>query len=115
MNSFKGENMSENAIIVLVTTPSHSDAADIARTLVSERLAACVNIIPSIRSIFYWEEKVQDEQETLIIIKTRQGLFSELKKRVIMMHPYSVPEIISFKIEEGHSDYLGWLFETVKQ
>lgn len=109
------DNMAEDAIVVLVTTPSHSDAADIAHTIVSERLAACVNIIPSIRSIFPWEEKIEDIQETLIIIKTRQGLFSELKKRIIMMHPYSVPEIISLRIEEGHSEYINWIFETVKR
>ncbi len=107
--------MSTNAIVVLVTTPSHSDAADIARTLVSERLAACVNIIPGIRSIFYWDEKVQDETETLMLIKSSSDLFSELKKRIIMMHPYSVPEIVSINIQEGHNDYLNWIFETVKK
>lgn len=107
--------MSDKAIIVFVTTPSHSDAADIARTIVSERLAACVNIIPGIRSIFYWEEKVQDEQETLMIIKSSAELFEDLKKRIIMTHPYSVPEIISVEIQQGHQEYLNWIFETLKR
>lgn len=105
--------MSEKAIVVFVTTPSHSDAADIAKTIVSERLAACVNIIPNIRSIFFWENKVQDEQETLMIIKTAQTLFEQLKKRIITIHPYSVPEIISIEINEGNQEYIKWIYETV--
>ncbi|MCX7945076.1 MAG: divalent-cation tolerance protein CutA [Deltaproteobacteria bacterium] len=105
--------MSEKGIVVFVTTPSHSVAADIAKTIVSERLAACVNIIPNIRSIFFWDNKVQDEQETLMIIKTSKDLFEPLKKRVIMTHPYSVPEIISIEIQDGHKEYLQWIFETV--
>jgi periplasmic divalent cation tolerance protein len=107
--------MSDKAIIVFVTTPSHSDAADIAKTIVSEKLAACVNIIPGIRSIFYWEDKVQDEQETLMIIKSSAELFEDLKKRIIMTHPYSVPEIISVEIQQGHQEYLNWIFETLKR
>ncbi len=105
--------MSEKAIVVLVTAPSHSDAADIAKTIVSEKLAACVNLIPHIRSIFYWEDKVQDESETLMLIKTTQNLFDTLKKRIIMTHPYSVPEIISIEIQDGNAEYLNWIFETV--
>ncbi|MGC8926449.1 MAG: divalent-cation tolerance protein CutA [Myxococcota bacterium] len=107
--------MPDKAIIVFVTTPSHSDAADIARTIVSERLAACVNIISGVRSIFYWDEKVQDEQETLMIIKSSEGLFEDLKRRIIMTHPYSVPEIISVEIKEGNQEYLNWIFETVRR
>ncbi len=105
--------MSEKQIIVFVTAPSHSDAADIAKTIVSERLAACVNIIAGIRSIFYWDDKVQDEQETLMIIKTKESMFQDLKRRVIMTHPYSVPEIISVEIKDGNEEYLKWINETV--
>ncbi len=105
--------MSANAIIVFVTAPSHSDAADIARTIVSERLAACVNLIPHIRSIFFWDDKVQDEQETLMIIKTTEDLFEPLRKRIIMTHPYSVPEIISVGIRDGNPEYLQWIYDTV--
>jgi periplasmic divalent cation tolerance protein len=107
--------MSDKGIVVFVTTPSGSDAADIAKTIVSERLAACVNIIVGIRSIFFWEDKVQDEEETLMIIKTRKELFESLKRRILMMHPYSVPEVISLDITDGNEDYLKWLFETVKK
>ena len=107
--------MSNSAIVVFVTAPSSSDAADIAKTIVSERLAACVNIIAGIRSIFFWEDKIQDEEETLMIIKTKKELFESLKRRIIMMHPYSVPEIISVDITDGNEDYLKWIYETVKE
>jgi len=106
--------MSNSAIVVFVTAPSGSDAADIAKTIVSERLAACVNIIAGIRSIFFWEDKIQDEEETLMIIKTKKELFESLKRRIIMKHPYSVPEIISVDITDGNEDYLKWIYETVK-
>lgn len=105
--------MNKEYIVVFVTAPSHSDAADMARTLVSERLAACVNIISGVRSIFYWDEKVNDEQETLMIIKTRRGLFERMKRRIITMHPYSVPEIICVNIEDGNEEYLKWISDTV--
>ncbi|MGB9600914.1 MAG: divalent-cation tolerance protein CutA, partial [Myxococcota bacterium] len=68
-----------------------------------------------VRSIFYWDEKVQDEQETLMIIKSSEGLFEDLKRRIIMTHPYSVPEIISVEIKEGNQEYLNWIFETVRR
>ena len=96
-------------IVVLVTCGSEEEAAKIAHSLVENRLAACVNLVPSIRSIYQWEEKILDEKECLMIIKTRRERFEELKEKVKLLHSYSVPEIICFPIINGTSSYLQWL------
>ncbi len=102
--------MNENAIaIVLVTTGNEEEAAKIGRTLVEERLAACANIVPRIRSIYRWQDQVHDEQESLMILKTRAPLFSKLQKRVKELHSYEVPEIISFPVTAGLPQYLEWV------
>jgi len=76
---------------------------------VEERLAGCVNIVRNIRSIYRWEGKTEDDQEVLMIAKTRQELFASLVKKVKQIHSYSVPEIIAVPIIEGSEDYLAWL------
>jgi len=102
-------------IIVYVTAPSEDEGARIAKILVEERLAACVNIIKEIRSIYRWEGKIEDDREVLLIIKTRRGLFSNLSKRVNELHSYSVPEIIALPIVEGSKDYIRWLSDVTEQ
>ena len=97
--------------IVLVTAGSAEEAATIGRTLVEERLAACANIVPQIRSIYRWRGKIYDEQEFLIIIKTRTSLFEAVQKRVKELHSYEVPEIISLPIALGLPQYLEWVEE----
>ena len=99
-------------IVVLITAGSEEEAVSIGRALVEERLAACANIVPRIRSIYRWEGKVQDDPEALMIVKTRADLFEPLKQRVLELHPYSVPEVISLKIEQGHEEYLAWLEDS---
>jgi periplasmic divalent cation tolerance protein len=105
--------MSES-IVVLVTCGSEEQAANIANSLVEDRLAACVNIISPIRSIYRWEGKTWDEKEWMLIIKTRKKNFEGLEKRVKSLHSYSVPEIIALPIIEGSESYLKWLEETTK-
>ncbi len=100
-------------ILVLVTCPQ-SESENLARTLVQERLAACVNIIDKVRSIYMWEGKLADEPETLLIIKTHRSLWSELRIRLHVLHSYDVPEIISIPIEQGHQPYLDWLNASVR-
>ncbi len=95
--------------IVLVTAGSAEEAAAIGRTLIEERLAACANIVPRIRSIYRWKGKIYDEQELLIIIKTRTSLFEAVQKRVKELHSYEVPEIISFPVALGLPQYLEWV------
>jgi len=101
-----------DAIVVLVTCGSEEEGAKIAKALVDERLAACVNLISPIRSIYRWEGKTWDDAECLLIIKTQRARFEELENRVKSLRSYSVPEIITLSIVEGSSSYLHWLEET---
>lgn len=101
-------------IIVLITASGNEEAETIARSLVNERLAACVNMVPRIRSVFVWEGKVQDAEETLLIVKSRMPLMDELISRVKALHSYTVPEIIALPIVHGSDDYLQWLRASTK-
>ena len=101
-------------IIVLVTCGSEEEALKIANTLVEEHLAACVNLVSPIRSIYRWEGKIWNEREWLLIIKTQKQRFGELEKKVKSLHSYSVPEIISLPIIEGSTSYLNWIKENTK-
>jgi periplasmic divalent cation tolerance protein len=101
-------------IIVLVTCGSEEEALKIANALVESRLAACVNLVAPIRSIYRWEERIWDEKEWLLIIKTQKDRFEDLEKKVKSLHSYSVPEIVSLPIVEGSSSYLDWISENTK-
>jgi len=96
-------------IVVLITASGEDEAVKIARSLVEARLAGCVNIIKNIRSVYRWEETVEDEPEILMVAKTRKTLFHELIKKVQALHSYTVPEIIALPIIDGSEDYLKWL------
>ncbi|MEK6683711.1 MAG: divalent-cation tolerance protein CutA [Nitrospirota bacterium] len=96
-------------IVVLITAPSLREARTIGRRLVEEKLAACANIIPRVASIFFWQGKIRQERESLLMIKTRQSCFDRLVKRVKSLHAYSVPEIIALPIIRGSKDYLEWI------
>jgi len=96
-------------IVVMVTASSMDEAAGIARTLVEERLAACGNIIEKIRSVYRWQGKIEDEGETLLILKTRADWFDRLKARVVELHSYEVPEVIALDINDGYGPYLDWI------
>ncbi len=98
-----------NEIVVFITASGEDEAVKIARQLVEARLAGCVNIIKNIRSVYRWEETVEDEPEVLMVVKTRKSLFQELVKKVKELHSYTVPEIIALPIVEGSEDYLKWL------
>ena len=98
-----------DAILVLTTLPTADGAAEVAKTVVDEKLAACANILPALRSIYRWEGKVQDENEVLVLLKTRQAQYERLEARILELHPYDVPEILAIPIEEGHRTYLDWV------
>ncbi len=98
-----------NYIIILCNTNSMDSAETIANFLVKEKLAACVNIVPKIKSIYTWQNKIEKEEEVLILIKTKQSLFNQVKEKIRLLHPYEVPEIISINIQEGTTDYLNWI------
>ena len=99
----------KNEIVVLITTPSPSDAKKIGRMLIKEHLAACVNVIPQVESLFYWEGKICQEHEALMVVKTTTRRFEKLTRQVKQLHPYSVPEIIALPIVKGSIDYLKWV------
>ncbi|WP_338865123.1 divalent-cation tolerance protein CutA [Myxococcus stipitatus] len=103
-----------DAILVLVTAPSADKAAELARTVVEEQLAACGNILPGLRSIYRWEGKVQDDAEALILFKTRASLFDALRSRIVALHPYQVPEVLRVDVADGHAPYLAWILESTR-
>ena len=95
--------------IVLVTAGNEEEAAKIGQTVVEEKLAACANIVPRIRSIYRWKGKVHDEAESLLFLKTPTALFPALKNRIRELHSYEVPEIVAFPLAQGLPEYLAWV------
>jgi periplasmic divalent cation tolerance protein len=106
--------MREHYIIAITTTPSKNEAEKIAKTLLEERLIACANIIGPVQSLFWWQGKIDEAQEHLILMKTRKDLFSKLSEKVKALHSYQVPEIIAMPIVEGFKPYLEWLESSLK-
>uniref|UniRef100_A0A0K0FY97 Novel protein (inferred by orthology to a zebrafish protein) n=1 Tax=Strongyloides venezuelensis TaxID=75913 RepID=A0A0K0FY97_STRVS len=100
--------------VVYVTVPKMEIAKTIARSVVEEKLAACVNIVPGITSIYSWKGNIEVDQEFLLIIKTKKNLLDELKSQIIKDHPYDVPEFIALPIEEGSDPYLQWINNQTK-
>jgi periplasmic divalent cation tolerance protein len=103
-----------DSIVVFVTCGSEEEGLKIANALVEGHLAACVNLISPIRSIYRWEGKIWDEKEWLLIIKTQKDKFRELEEKVRSLHSYAVPEIIGLAISDGSSSYLKWIKENTK-
>jgi periplasmic divalent cation tolerance protein len=103
------------AVVVLVTAASRQEAARIGRALVKAELAACVNLLPGIRSIFRWEGKVSEEREVLLIVKSRRDLFERVAATVKRLHSYRVPEVIAFPIAYGAADYLAWIQKSTRK
>ena len=100
--------------ITLATCKDRRQAASIARTLVKEKLAACVNIVPAVTSIYVWEGKLEEGREVLLIIKSRMALAAKLTARVKKLHSYSVPEVVTIPIASGNPDYLRWVREATR-
>ncbi|SNR60259.1 divalent-cation tolerance protein CutA [Desulfurobacterium atlanticum] len=99
----------EKFITVITTTETEKEAEKIAETLVSEKLAACVQIIPSIKSVYRWQGKVEKSEEHLLFIKTKESLFEKVEKAIKENHSYEVPEIISIPVNSGSKEYLEWI------
>jgi periplasmic divalent cation tolerance protein len=99
--------------IVFTTTGSDEEAARIAHRLVEQSLAACVNIVPQITSIYRWQGKVEEAREWLLIVKTTAGAFAQVREAIAGLHSYEVPECICLTIEDGSPNYLQWIAESV--
>lgn len=100
------------ALVVLVTCANPEQGASIARSLVAERLAACVNLVADIRSIYRWRDELEDDRETLLLVKTRAQLLTRLERRVRELHTYEVPEVVALPLCGGSKPYLDWLFDA---
>lgn len=96
-------------IVVLSTCDSPEQASALARQLIESRLAACVNIVPGVRSIYRWKGEIEDATEWQLVIKSRRDLFEKLRETLAAMHSYEVPEVIAFPIVDGSPGYLDWL------
>lgn len=105
--------MSEQSIIVFCTFPDAETARRIARILVEEKLAACANLIPQVESIYRWKGAIETASEVQALIKSTTWKYQMLEARILKLHPYEVPEIVSVRINDGHLDYLRWIEESV--
>lgn len=104
----------KNYGVVLVTAPSHTEATTIARTLVQEKLAACVTMLP-VHSIYTWQQEIHENDEWQLLIKSEQRHFYHLERRIRELHSYEVPEVILLPIVSGSLPYLQWISEQVRQ
>ena len=100
-------------IVIFITAKDKDEAEKIAAHLVGEKLAACVNIVPGVSSVFWWEKKIDQAQEVLLIAKSKKILFKKIITAVKKVHSYSVPEIIALPIIDGNKDYLKWISDSV--
>jgi periplasmic divalent cation tolerance protein len=98
---------------VLTTLPSMEKAAELSKTLVQERLIACANLIPQVRSIYTWKGELCDEAEVLVVMKSVPQRFTELQQRIVELHPYEVPEILQLDVDKAHGPYLDWVRAAV--
>ena len=96
-------------IVVLSTCASPEEAHGLARALVEKRLAACVNIVPGVRSVYHWKDAIEEEEEVLLVIKTSRPLLDELRSEIERLHSYEVPEVIALQVVDGSERYLAWL------
>jgi len=102
-------------IVVFVTVGNREEASQLARVLVEERLAACVNLLPGMASTYWWRGQIEQADEILLVMKTRQDLLELLTARVWALHSYTVPEVIAVPIIGGNPDYLAWIDESVRR
>lgn len=100
--------------VVFVTCPNEKCAGKIVNVLLKKRLIACANILPNVKSRYWWKGKIEKNDEVLVMMKTRQKLFDKVKKEIKVLHPYEVPEIICVKIDKGLDTYLKWIKSVTK-
>ena len=104
----------ETIRVVYISIP-HDEADKMALELVQQRFAACINVVPRIKSYFWWDDAVQEDDESLLIVKTTQQKFAKLMEYVIANHPYELPEIIALPLAEGSAEYITWVKREVNR
>lgn len=102
-----------SALVVLCSMGKADEAEYLARELVERRLAACVNVLPPVTSIYRWKGDVERSEETLLVIKTTAARFEALREAIVSQHAYDVPEVIALSVTAGHAAYLAWLEDSV--
>lgn len=108
-----GEKAEKQHIIALNTCPDEATASTIATRLVEKKLAACVNILPGVKSIYRWQGKIEQDNELLLIIKTRNDVMAQLESLIREYHPYELPEIVTVPINAGLNEYLNWIDQSL--
>lgn len=103
----------DTVLLCYSTCPDASSAQRIAQTLVGEQLAACVNQLPGVRSTYRWQGSVTSDDEVLLLIKTTRGQLEPLRRRLLQLHPYELPELIAVPVHNGHTAYLDWVRQSV--
>jgi len=106
--------MNQKYYVILCTVPDEATAAAISRALVTEKLAACCNVIPGLRSIYRWKGEICDDREYLLMIKSHADVYGRLEQRIQSLHPYEIPEILALPVNEGFLKYLTWVDENVE-
>jgi periplasmic divalent cation tolerance protein len=101
-------------IVIFITTGTDGEARQVAEALLDQRKAACVNIVPTVRSLFWWEDRIDSDQESLLIVKSRASLLDEIVRLVKGVHSYDVPELIALPIIGGNPEYLNWIGEETQ-
>jgi len=101
------------AVVALSTVGSAADAERVARALVERRLAACVNVVPGLVSVYRWKGSVEREEERLLVVKTRADKVEALREALVALHPYELPELVVLPVVGGHAPYLAWIAESV--
>jgi periplasmic divalent cation tolerance protein len=104
-----GDRIMTDKVVVLSTCGSTEEAGRVARALVEKRLAACVNVLPGVRSLYRWKDAIEDEEEVLLVIKTSRALVDELRVEIERLHSYEVPEVIALAVVDGSERYLAWV------
>jgi periplasmic divalent cation tolerance protein len=105
--------MDDPILLIYCTVPSKEEANKIARLLVEKKLAACCSLIPGITSVYRWQNKVEESNEVLLLIKSSARVYEQLEKEIKMIHSYTVPEIIAIEIVEGSSAYIDWVKHSI--
>ena len=106
--------MSAETLLVLCSCPDEAVAEKLAKTVIEDGLAACVNIVPGVRSIYKWEGKLEDQREVMLLLKTAETRFDGLQLMIKALHPYELPEIIAVPITRGNNAYLDWIAASTR-